>query len=154
MDGGLETIDEDEEVVTDRKEGKTKSRFETDALIISNIGRYIKNDNLEGVQNKEEEVLPGAGNKVIPSLEDKHLICDIIKLSGEGGKISSDSEIKIKTKDGSDIDGLDELNRDINQVIKSGQMGYKSDISGRDIVLTYPSRTRLSDRINVVWSQS
>lgn len=154
MNGGLETIDEDEEVVADRKEGKTKSKFETDALIISNIGKFIKNGNLEGVPNKEEKILPGAGNKVIPGLEDKHLMCDIIKLSGEGGTISNDSEIKIKTKDGSDIEGLDELNRTINEVIKSGKMSYDTNFKGEHIVLKYPSKTPLSDRINVVWSQS
>lgn len=154
MNGGLETIDEDEEVVADRKAGKTKSRFETDALIISNIGKFIKNGNLEGVPNKEQKILPGAGNKVIPGLEDKHLMCDIIKLSGEGGTISNDSEIKIKTKDGSDIEGLDELNRTINEVIKSGKMSYDTNFKGEHIVLKYPSKTPLSDRINVVWSQS
>ena len=33
-------------------------------------------------------------------------------------------------------------------------MKYKKDGSGKNIVLTYPSQTGLSDRIKIVWSQS
>ena len=104
MNGGLETIDEDEEVVADRKDGKTKSKFETDALIISDIGDNIQSDGSIQINNQKQEVLPGAGNKVIKDLEDKPLPCQIIKLNGKDGKISDDSEIEVKSKDGSDIE--------------------------------------------------
>jgi len=147
----IETMDEGPEDVEARKSGSNK-KIETDAIIISSIGSSIQANGTFSIPpgKQEQEVLPGAGNK---KLSDEPLKCYIQLLKSDDGKtITTDSKIEIKEPNDKDIKGIDELNRSISEVIKSGKMTFTK--SGENIVLKYPSTSKLTDRINNVWSQS
>jgi hypothetical protein len=138
--GGLVTADESSEEVEARVYGKNKGQF-IDAIII-NAGREF--DKGENKIKGNFKVKPGFANSGGSFGNKQNKVTLNIKYSGD--KIDKNSTIE--------IEGLDDINNMLTQVIKAGNMKIKkSEKDGDYIIIYYPSQIEIAKRINNTWIQ-
>jgi len=149
--GGLETIDEDEESIETRS-GKSGSKEDKkvegfiDAII-------VKTDNLFDNKKKEFkgrdlEVKPGYANSSESATNKEGKINIDIKYEPSSGN-------KFKVVSGiMEIKGENKINLLLNEIIKSGKMMIKkSQKDSNYTIFYYPSQTELGKNINNTWDE-
>ncbi len=143
--GGLKTQDEDEAEVKSRIEGTKKKSGFVDAILIK-AGRDFdtKTGNVSGTFDLQPGFanLKGAGEKAATKDKSKAKI----DINYDGDKVT-DGIIEIENNPSN-------INKVINDVIKSGDMKIKKSMkSGDFIVLSYPSQTSVGERVNNTWQE-
>tara|TARA_R110001599_G_scaffold23120_5_gene85118 strand:+ start:1212 stop:2987 length:1776 start_codon:yes stop_codon:yes gene_type:complete len=139
--GGLETQDEgtDEVESRTRRKGKKSGGF-IDAVIIDVGKKFDGSGKLSGGPFK---IKPGFANKQTVASKEGSDVDLNIEYDGDGNIIKGNINIT------NNPEGINDL---LNQVISSGKMKVKKSDKDNDlIILSYPSQTSVSDRINNTW---
>ena len=139
----IETMDEGSEDVEMRKErgNKPKGQF-VDAILVKAGDEFRKKQNkIKG----NFSVQPGYANldKAATDKDGK------INLN-----INYDDNGKVSTKGSIQIQGEEDLSNLLNKVITSGEMSIKLSQKNEEyIILSYPSKTDVGERINNTWQE-
>ncbi len=139
--GGLHTQDEEEDEVEARtkRKGKPSGGF-IDAVIVDVGNKFDGSGKLSGGPFK---IKPGFANKQMVASEQGGEVDLSIEYDGDGNVLKGNINID------NNPEGINDL---LNQVIRSGKMKVKkSEKDSELIILSYPSQTAVSDRINNTW---
>jgi hypothetical protein len=144
--GGLQTQDEGEEDVEVRKKSSTnkKSGFVDGILVKAGREFDTKTGEISGTFDLQPGYanLKGSGEKSATDKKSKARI----SIKYEGDKVTSGT-IDIENNPSN-------INKVINNVIKSGEMKIKKSLKdGEIIVLSYPSQTTIGERVNNTWQE-
>lgn len=144
--GGLQTQDEDIDDVEDRKKSSTnkKSGFVDGILVKAGRDFDTKTGEISGTFDLQPGYanLKGTGEKSATNKKSKARI----NIKYEDDKVTSGT-IDIENNPSN-------INKVINNVIKSGEMKIKKSLKdGEIIVLSYPSQTSVGERVNNTWQE-
>lgn len=144
--GGLQTQDEGNEDVEDRKKSGTNKKGGFVDGILVKAGREFdtKTGEISGTFDLQPGYanLKGSGEKSATDKKSKARI----SIKYEGDKVTSGT-IDIENNPSN-------INKVINNVIKSGEMKIKKSLKdGEIIVLSYPSQTSVGERVNNTWQE-
>jgi len=139
--GGLETQDEGADEVESRvsSKGKPSGGF-IDAIIVIVGNKFDGSGKLSGGPFK---IKPGFANKQMVASKQESEVDLNIEYDGDGNVLKGNINIK------DNPEGINDL---LNKVISSGKMKIKkSEKDSELVILSYPSQTAISDRINNTW---
>ncbi len=139
--GGLETQDEGTDEVESRvsSKGKPSGGF-IDAVIVIVGNKFDGSGKLSGGPFK---IKPGFANKQMVASKQESEVDLNIEYDGDGNVLKGNINIK------DNPEGINDL---LNKVISSGKMKIKkSEKDSELVILSYPSQTAISDRINNTW---